>query len=292
MDEKRTTNNEQRTAPPISVLILAKNEEENIGRCLASVAWSDDIVVLDDGSSDRTVDIARQHGARVVCHSAGGERAQRTHSLREITFRYPWVYNPDADEVTPAELRDEMLRVVADAGRQEVAYRVRFRNMFMGRWIKHSSIYPTWVVRLFRPDKVTFRREINLNYEIDGPEGRLQAHFEHYSFNKGLKEWFAKHNHYSDLEACEALKEIGQGSVDWGGMFCFADPARRRKALKNLAWRLPGRSVVVFFYLLIVRRGFLDGRAGFNYCLLRGIYETMIDLKLKELRRRETGQEM
>jgi glycosyltransferase involved in cell wall biosynthesis len=273
----------------ISVLILTKNEEANLPRCLESVAWSDDIVVLDDGSSDRTVDIARQHGARVICHSAGGERAQRTYSLREITFKYPWVYNPDADEVTPPELRDEMLRVVADADRPEVAYRVRFKNMFMGKWVKHSSLYPTWVVRLFRPDRVTFRREINLNYEIDGPEGRLQAHFEHYSFNKGLKEWFAKHNHYSDLEAYEAIKEIRQGSRDCRGLFCFEDPARRRKAFKNLAWRLPGRSFIVFFYLLIVRFGFLDGRAGITYCLLRGIYETMIDLKVLELRWREKG---
>ncbi|MEZ4552208.1 MAG: glycosyltransferase family 2 protein [Desulfobacterales bacterium] len=185
----------------ISVLILTKNEEVNISRCLESVAWSDDIVVLDDDSSDRTVEIAKQYGARVVCHSAGGERDQRSYSLREITFKYPWVYNPDADEVTPPDLRDEMLQVVADVDRPEVAYRVRFKNMFMGKWLKHSSIYPTWVVRLFRPEKVTFQREINLNYEIDGPEGRLQAHFEHYSFNKGLKEWMsAKHNHYSDVK--------------------------------------------------------------------------------------------
>jgi len=292
MNDQRKTLNEQRSPSLISVLILTKNEEANISRCLESVNWSDDIVVLDDGSSDRTVEIARQHGARVVCHSAGGERAQRAFSLQEISFKYPWVYNPDADEVTSPDLRDEMLRVVVDEGRSEVAYRVRFRNMFMGRWIKHSSIYPTWVVRLFRPDKVSFQREINLTYEIDGLEGKLQSHFEHYSFNKGLSEWFAKHNRYSDLEAIEALKEIGHGELDWRGLFCFTDPPRRRKALKNMAWHLPGRSVIIFFYLLIVRRGFLDGRAGFNYCLLRAIYEAMIDLKVKELRRREQGEGM
>lgn len=285
----RTTNNEQPSFPPISVLILTKNEELNLPRCLESVAWSDDIVVLDDGSSDRTVDIAREHGARVISHSAGGERAQRTYSLREIPFRHPWVYNPDADEVTPPDLRDEMIRVAADAARPEVAYRVRFRTMFMGKWVRHSSIYPTWVVRLFRPGKVAFRREINLDYQIDGPEGKLQAHFEHYSFNKGLSAWFAKHNHYSDLEAREAIKEIGQGNLDWKGLFGFSDPARRRKALKRLSWRLPARSWVVFGYLLIVRRGFLDGRAGVTYCLLRGIYETMIDLKVKELRLRQSN---
>lgn len=270
----------------ISVLVLTLNEEANLASCLEAVSWSDDVVVLDDGSTDRTVEIAEKYGARVICHSAGGERAQRTYSLQEITFKHLWVYNPDADEITPSDLRDEMLRVVSDPDRPEVAYRVRFKNMFMGRWVKHSSVYPTWVVRLFRPDKLSFKREINLNYEIDGPEGRLQAHFEHYSFNKGLSEWFSKHNHYSDAEAREAIKEMGAGAIDWKGGVLFSNPSRRRKALKSLAWRLPGRAFVVFLYLLVVRRGFLDGRAGFSYCLLRSIYEYMIDIKIKELRRR------
>ncbi|MHB8902686.1 MAG: glycosyltransferase, partial [Thermoguttaceae bacterium] len=96
----------------ISVLVLTKNEEANIGRCLECLGWSDDIVVLDDHSTDRTVEIARDAGARVIVHSAGGENAQRTYSLRAISFRHPWVYNPDADEVTPPDLRDEMLDVV------------------------------------------------------------------------------------------------------------------------------------------------------------------------------------
>lgn len=272
----------------ISILILTKNEEANISRCLESVAWSDDVVILDDGSSDRTVEIARQYGARVIRHSAGEERAQRTYAIRQIEFKYAWVYNPDADEVTPPDLRDEMLSVVA-GDRPEVAYRVRFRNMFMGRWIRYSSIYPTWVVRLFKPERISFVREINLNYQIDGPEGKLSSHFEHYSFNKGLSEWFAKHNRYSDFEAREAIKEMDRGQVDWVGMVCFSDPARRRKALKSFAWRLPARCLLVFFYMLIVRRGFLDGYAGLAYCALRAIYEMMIDLKILEILRKEKG---
>lgn len=273
----------------ISVLILTKNEEANLARCLESVAWSDDVVVLDDGSSDRTIEIAQRFWARVICHSAGGEKAQRSYSLQHIPFKYPWVYNPDADEITPPDLRDEMLKVVAETARHEVAYRVRFRTMFMGTWVKHSSLYPTWVVRLFRPDRISFQREINLNYAIDGPEGRLTSHFEHYSFNKGLSEWFAKHNRYSDIEAREALKDISDGAIDWAGILSFSDPSRRRKALKGFAWRLPFRSFFVFLYLLTVCRGFLDGRAGLIFCVLRWMYETMIDLKIRELRRREKG---
>ena len=92
----------------ISVLILALDEELTLPRCLESVSWSDDIIVLDSGSTDRTVEIAKTFGARVVTRPFDDERTHRTYSLREIEFRHPWVYNPDADEVTPAELRDEM----------------------------------------------------------------------------------------------------------------------------------------------------------------------------------------
>ncbi len=271
----------------ISVLILTLNEEVNLPACLESVSWSDDVVVLDDSSIDRTVEIAEAWGARVIRHSAGGERSQRSYALREICFKYSWVFNPDADEVTPDELRDEMLTTVADTSRREVAYRVRFKAMFMGRWVKHSSLYPTWVVRLFRPDRISLSRDINLNYKIQGQEGKLSSHFIHNSFNKGLSAWFDKHNRYSDIEAHEALREIDRGCLDWKSVFSFRNPPGRRKALKNLAWRIPGRSICVFLYLFFGRLAFLDGRAGFQYCLLRFLYEYMIDIKIKELRRRE-----
>lgn len=273
---------------PISVLILALNEEANLPRCLESVQWSDDVVILDDGSTDRTIEIAETYGARVIKHSAGGERAQRTYSLREIEFKNPWVYNPDADEVTTPGLRDEMLAAAADSSRPEVAYRVRFKVMFMGRWIKHSSLYPTWVVRLFKPDRISFSRDINLHYDVDGPVGYLKHHFEHYSFNKGLHHWFEKHNRYSTHEAEQALKER-TGRIPLRDLVSRF-PDKRRRALKRLAWRMPLRSYAVFVYLYLVRLGFLDGRAGFNYCTLRFIYETMIDLKVKELRRGQRGK--
>src|SRR5262245_49302744 len=140
----------------ISVLILTLNEDMNLEACLASVRWSDDIVVLDSYSTDRTLEIAKTAGARIYQRKFDTERNQRTFGLQEIAFKYPWVYMPDADEITPAELRDEMLSVVADTDRPEVAFRVRFKTVFMGRWIRHSSLYPTWVVRLVRPEKICF----------------------------------------------------------------------------------------------------------------------------------------
>lgn len=273
----------------ISVIILTLNEERNLPACLESVKWSDDIVVFDSFSTDRTVEIAKAAGARVVQRRFDNWSAHQNWANEHIRFKYPWVYYSDADEVVTPELRDELLAVVSDRSRAEVAYRVRFKNMFMGKWIKRASLYPTWVLRLFHPDKVRWEREVNPAPIIDGQVGRLLEHFEHRSFNNGLSAWFDKHNKYSEKEALEAVRAVGTGRVDWNGVFQLSDPIRRRKALKILAWHLPCRTGIVFIYLYVFRMGLLDGVAGWRYCRMRAIYEYMIDLKIVELRRREKG---
>jgi glycosyltransferase involved in cell wall biosynthesis len=272
----------------ISVLILTYNEEVNLPSCLESVRWSDDIVVLDSFSTDRTVEIARQYGARVIQRAFDNERNQRTASL-QVGFKYPWVYNPDADEVTPPELRDEMLKMVADSSRLEVAYRVRFKVMFLGRWVRHASLYPTWVVRLFCPEKLRFERDINLRYIIDGPQGTLRKHFEHYTFRKGIPAWIQKHNTYSTAEAREGLKVLNSRKPDLAGL-CSRDALRRRAAMKDLSFRLPFRSTLMLLYLLFIRGGVLDGPAGWKYCRMRAYYEFMISAKITEMQRKQRGQ--
>jgi glycosyltransferase involved in cell wall biosynthesis len=273
----------------ISVLILTLNEEANLPACLASVSWSDDIVVLDSFSSDRTIEIARAAGARVIQHPYESERAQRSYGLTQIPFKHPWVYMPDADEITPPELREEMLAIAADPDRAEVAFRVRFKVMFMGRWIQHSSLYPTWVVRLVRPERVRIERHTHSYCVADGPEGRLESHFLHYSFNKGLNAWYEKHNRYSWAEADESLRNLRAGRIDWAGIFNRHDDVRRRMALKQLSFRVPFRPALRFLYMYLFRRGFLDGWAGYTYCRLLAAYEYMIVIKMAEIRRRERG---
>ena len=271
----------------ISVLILTLNEEAMLPACLEAVKWSDDIIVFDSFSTDRTVEIAKAAGARVLQRAFDNEKDHRTASL-QLAFKYPWVYNPDADEVTTPELMDEMLRVVADPARSPVAYRVRFKTMFFGRWIRHSSLYPTWVVRLFRPEKISFERSINLRYVVEGLEGRLENHFEHLSFNKGINAWFEKHNRYSYQEAMESLKSLSAHRLEWTQLF-HRDSVVRRRALKELSFRLPFRPVLRFLYMYFFRLGFLDGRAGLDYCRLLTIYEQMIVFKMNEIRRRDQG---
>jgi glycosyltransferase involved in cell wall biosynthesis len=274
----------------ISVLILTLNEERNIVDCLRSVQWSDDIVVLDSFSQDRTVELAESMGARVIQRSYVSERDQREFGIRHISFRHGWVYNPDADEITTPELRDEMLSVVKQTDISAVAFRVRFKTMLFQKWIRFSSLYPTWVVRLFRPEFLRFERETNLTYVVDGLEGRLQNHFLHYTFNNGFDAWFQKHNSYSKGEALETIRELRKTRINWWDMLAFSRPVQRRRALKRLSFSLPCRPLIRFLYMYLFRLGFLEGRAGFTYCRLLAIYEYMIVLKVREFRLREAGK--
>ncbi|TCL74543.1 glycosyltransferase family 2 protein [Rhizobium sp. BK251] len=273
----------------ISVCILTLNEEENLPACLATLSWCDDIVVIDSYSTDRTVEIARAAGARVYQRAYDGEHTQRLYALKQINYKYPWVYMPDADEITPSELRDEMLAIAADASRPESFFRIRFKNMFMGRWIKHSSLYPSWIPRLFRPDRILgFDREVHLRCNGLGPEGRLNSHFIHYSFNKGMKAWYDKHNRYSSSEAKETAVSLRERRIPWGEVFSSRAEVRRR-GLKELSMHVPFRATARFVYMYFLRFGFLDGMQGYHYCRLLAAYEYMIVIKTMELRRRERG---
>jgi glycosyltransferase involved in cell wall biosynthesis len=267
----------------ISVLILTLNEERNLARCLDAVRWSDDVVVFDSGSTDATLDIARDAGARIVVRPFDNERFHRTASL-EVGFRYPWVFNPDADEVPEPDLVREMQDVVRDERRRQVAYRVRFKNIFMNRWLRYSSLYPTWIMRLFRPETISFERNINLHYVVNGEEGRLGGHLRHYSFENGLHAWFEKHNRYSTAEAQEAIRLFASGQgVRWRDLLS-GDAVTRRRGIKELSFRLPFRGGMRFIYSYFLHLGFLDGYPGYLYCRMLAIYEFMIALKIQEYR--------
>jgi glycosyltransferase involved in cell wall biosynthesis len=271
----------------VSVLILTLNEERNIATCLESVKWSDDVVVLDSFSTDRTVEIARSFGARIVQRTFDDWSSHQNWALKEIPFKNRWVYYSDADEIVTPELRDELVRIAADPTLTPVAYRLRYRNFFCGRWIRHCGIYPVWVMRFFQPDKVRFERIVNPVAVIDGEEGRLESHFHHHSFNNGLQAWFDKHNRYSQQEAIESLSSLRGGHLDWRAL--AGNAVARRRLLKELSFRLPCRSLLRFVYMYLLQFGFLDGWQGYTYCRMLAIYEYMIELKVMEIERRERG---
>ncbi len=270
----------------ISVLILTLNEEVNLPACLASVAWSDDIVVFDSFSTDRTMEIARAAGARVEQRRFDNYAAQRNAALK-VGFKYPWVLMLDADELVSDELHAEMVKKLKNDAEGVEMFRMRRKDLFLGKWLRRSSGYPTWSSRLFKVGRVWVEREINEEMHCKGIVGNLNAHFIHYPFNKGIAYWWERHNRYSTMEATALVQETHH-KMRVDKMFS-RDPTVRRKWLKQLAYRLPGRPILVFIFLYIVRFGFLDGKAGWRYCCMRAIYEYMIDLKVIELKRREKG---
>lgn len=270
----------------VSVLILTLNEEKNLPGCLETIAWCDDVVVLDSHSTDRTEEIARAAGARFVQRRFDNYSAHRNWARENIEFKYRWVFSLDADERFTPQLAEEVQRVADVASDDMAAYRLRYKNFLFGMWLRRATFYPTWLIRLFRPDRISYEaRLVNSHPAVDGKIGSLTHHFEHYSFNNGFGEWFDKHNRYSTMEARECLNALAERSVDWCGLVA-RDPLRRRRALKELSFRLPGRAWLKFAYMYFLRRGFLDGHAGLTYCALQAVYEYMICLKIKELQRR------
>jgi glycosyltransferase involved in cell wall biosynthesis len=265
----------------VSVLILTLNEEINLEACLESLAWCDDVVVYDSLSTDRTIEIAEARGARVVQRPFDNWSAHQNWAVQNIEFKHAWVLYLDADERCPAELRDEAL-AKACIDSPAAAFRIRRKDYYMGQWLKHAQLYPTWFVRLFRPQRIRYERLVNPVAVVDGPVEALDAHILHYPFSHGVSHWIARHNRYSDLEAMEAMKvSAGQG-VSVGGLLA-SDPNTRRRALKDVFFKLPARPLVKFLYYYVWRRGFLDGRPGLTYSTLQAIYEYFISCKHREL---------
>jgi glycosyltransferase involved in cell wall biosynthesis len=271
----------------ISVLILTLNEEVDLPACLKSVNWCDDVVVYDSFSTDGTTRIAESAGARVFQRRFDNYAAQRSAALTEVNYKYPWVLIVDADERWDQSLFEEIKAAIQNGDKEICLYHFRRKDFFQGRWLRRSTGYPTWAGRLVRFGRVRVEREINEEYRTDGKYGYLKGHFIHYPFNKGIAFWYERHNRYSSMEAPKLIEETGE-SLQLSGIFS-KNPVIRRKSLKRLAYRLPGRPLIVFLYLYLFRFGFLDGGPGLSYCILRSFYEYMIDLKVKEMRRRDKG---
>ena len=173
---------------------------------------------------------------------------------------------------------EEMFAAVGLADSSVTMFRMRRKDMFMGKWIKHSSVDP-WLARLYRPETISFQRAINMTYLTTGTALKLNERLIHYAFDKGMDDWFDKHNRYSRAEAAESLTALEKPAPKLSEFFS-SDPVIKRRAIKDLSARVPFRPLARFLYMYIVQRGFLDGRAGFQYCCLVGCYEYMIVSRL------------
>ncbi len=278
--------------PPVSVVILTFNEEANIAECIESCRWSDDIHVLDSGSKDRTVEIARSLGVTVHHNPFKSFGDQRNWAIDHIPCRHPWHFHLDADERFTPEIVGEMVRTLGPKGEgtQHACFLCPSKMIFMGQWLKRSANYPSYQVRLFRHRQCRFmdfghgQRE-----DPQGTVGTLAHPYMHYAFSKGLNEWLYKHNAYSDREAHEglAIRSMGRPALS---SLLTADPTNRRRAAKNLSYFLPLRAAWRFSYNFLWRLGFLDGLAGMHYCLMISMYEYWIELKIRELNERWSAE--
>jgi glycosyltransferase involved in cell wall biosynthesis len=267
---------------PVSVIVLTHNEAVNVVSCLETLSAFNEILVVDSGSTDGTLDILRNRfpGIRVLHHTFQDFGQQRNWALEHGDVRNEWILFFDADERCTVECASAVLAAIAEPG-GHVGFFLCYRNMFLGRWIKRCTMYPTWQLRLLKVGQVRYRREGHGQREVmEGTAGYINEPYDHYGFSKGIKDWVARHNEYSSNET-QLIKSLAESPLGFVGVFS-KDPVRRRRALKRLAARAPLRPLVRFVYLFLIRRGFLDGRPGLIFCLLRAAHELHIVAKLAE----------
>jgi glycosyltransferase involved in cell wall biosynthesis len=269
----------------ISVLILTKNEEQDLPGCLASVSWSDDVHVFDSFSTDATVSIAEGLGATVAQRVFDNYASHRNAALSQTRFRHPWVLLMDADERCTLALAEEVQRIAEANDPNFAAYRIRRRDYFQNTWLRHAQISP-WYIRFVRPELARYTREINEVLEIAGKIGQLRAPLDHYPFSKGIGHWLRKHDGYSTMEAQLIVQGGGPPHPSLRTALTARDFHERRLHQKAIFYRMPGRPLLKWLYMVFIRGAFLDGRPGLTYARLQAIYEYMIVLKTRELRER------
>ena len=265
----------------ISVLVLTKNEQQDLPGCLESVSWSDDVHVLDSLSTDDTIAIAETFGAKVTKRAFDNWSSHQNWALRNIAFRHEWVFYIDADERVSEQLRENCLQAVNSPGHYS-AFRVQRRDFWGDTQLKHVQA-SAFYVRLFRPEQIRYERLVNPVTIVDGECGDVAGYLDHYPFSKGVSHWLDRHNSYSTFEAEESAGSLYEQNWSARGLF-DSDFHVRRRHQKALFYRLPFRPLLKFIVLYFIKLGFLDGAAGFRYAILQSYYEYMIVLKTREIR--------
>jgi glycosyltransferase involved in cell wall biosynthesis len=276
---------------PVSVLIPIKNEEANLPRCLESIPWADEIIVVDSQSTDGSRGIAEAHGARVVQFEFNGPWPKKKNwALENVAFRHEWVLILDADEVLPPEAGGEIAEAIGRPG-NIAGYWINRRFFFLGRWLRHAY-YPNWNLRLFRHSLGRYERltdaetnsgdnEVHEHVVVQGPTARLRCEMDHYAF-PSVDVFMEKHNRYSNWEARVAV----DGLLPRSANDLSHRRVERRRRLKLLSQHLPFRPLLRFLFVFVWQRGFLDGREGYYFARLHATYEFLCVVKTYELRRR------
>jgi glycosyltransferase involved in cell wall biosynthesis len=267
----------------ISVLILTKNEQQDLPGCLESVKWCDDIHIFDSYSDDLTLQIAEEARAKITQRKFDNWSVHQNWGLANIKFKYNWVLYIDADERVSESLKEAIFQENLDDSKV-VAYQIQRRDFaWNGKWLKHAQMSP-YYLRLFRPNKMRYQRLVNPVSIPDGSVGGLCGFLDHYPFSKGIKFWIQRHLSYADMEAATRFEDVGNRITFSIKKAIFSkDFTEKRYHQKGIFYSLPGRPFIKWFYMFFIRRAFLDGPSGITYATLQSIYEYFIVLKTREL---------
>ncbi|MDB4907227.1 MAG: glycosyl transferase family 2 [Gemmatimonadetes bacterium] len=267
----------------MSVMIFTLDEEIHLPSCLEALSWCDDVIVVDSFSRDRTEQLSREGGARFFQNAFTGFGSQRNWALDHTSPKHDWILVLDADERVTPELATEMGEVLAGDTANVGAYRLKRRFYMWGRWLRHSSLYPSWVVRLIHKDRVRYvDRGHAETQEVQGRTLELQHDLIDENL-RGVDEWFARQNRYARKEADYELAHSAR-HAELAGLLSL-DPLRRRQALRRLAYDLPFRPFFFFVYSYFIRGGFRDGRDGLVFCAMKALYQGMIVVKKYDARK-------
>jgi glycosyltransferase involved in cell wall biosynthesis len=278
---------------PVAAVVLTFNEEHNLPECLASLAdWVDELYVVDSGSTDRTVEIAREARAVVVDHPFAHYGAQRNWAIHHLPISAPWTLHIDADERITSELRQSIVAALAHDRGDVDGYLMSRRTMFMGRWIRHGGHYPAWHLRLMRTGAGRCEdRLYDQHFYVNGAVRKLQGDLID-TLTRDIATFTARHTRWAALEAAEH-ESPSDGAGRIRGRLDSGNAIERRRWLRDGYARLPlfVRPAVYFLYRYIVRLGFLDGRAGLVFHVLQGFwFRFLVDALILERRIRRARE--
>ena len=245
--------------PPVSVLLPTYNCAGTVRATLDSVKWADEILVVDSFSTDNTLEICREYGARVLQHEYINSAMQKNWAVGEC--KNEWVLQIDSDEVLEAGAQEEILKAIVSASPRVEAFRLPRKNHVLGKWVRYGGIYPDWEMRLFRRDKGRwFDREVHSNVRVPGETGTLEHHILHYGMPH-LSKQLRNLDRYTRYEADELRKQ------------------KRRFRLTDLLFR----PILTFFYRYLWLGGYRDGMRGFLVCAYLSVYVFFTRAKLWEM---------